>query len=278
LDAQFEVRLVGLYLQDIVDAAIILQQQAGKWVSGIQTGDTLDCKSVRDIFAENPQDCRVDLSDPRNGKFYFVYSATSDSHDPFDTFNYSMWDQWLIVHSQPVQSRTWASRAFLLKATANGKKPTNIKAHLQFFAKWKYALARRGVTLGPRRIFVTGPDGVRRLQHFDAMTVKGFMISYGGDCPDLAGVSNVMGHGNPNCRLTKFNISAVRVSAHQLSYSVLHGLHGKEFRLCSAAESIAKVAAVVAAEGTPQYEAESKKNGVKGHNQFYEGFLGPPYG
>ena len=227
LDVQLQARLSGLYLQDIVDTSIFLDQHARRWPAGIHSGDTTDCESVREIFRRHPQDCRVDLSDPSHGKIYILYTVTSDSHDPFDTFQYSMWDQWLVVHNQPVQSRTWASRPFLLKATADGKKPTNLKSHLQFFAKWKHQFANNGIVLGPRRLFVTDSGGSRRLQQFDKISVKGFMISYGGDCVDLSAIMNIMNHANPNCRLTKYNISAVRMSSHQLAYSALHGLHGK---------------------------------------------------
>jgi len=104
------------------------------------------------------------------------------------------------------------------------------------------------------------------------------MISYGGDCIDLTAVMNIMGHANANCRLSKYNISAVRLSSHQISCSVVNGLAGKEFRLLSGAESIALVSKVADAAGTSAYTASAKSYGVKGHNIFYEGIQGAPYG
>lgn len=138
LDLQLRQRLDGMYLQDVVDTSLRLQPT---WKAGKYSGDTLDSERVREIFRQEPN-CRVDLSDPRHGKLFILYTITSDSHDPFETFNYSMWDQWLVVHNQPAESRTWASRPFLLKVTADGKKPRNLKAHLEFFAKWKHDFAK----------------------------------------------------------------------------------------------------------------------------------------
>jgi len=116
------------------------------------------------------------------------------------------------------------------------------------------------------------------LQQFDTISVKGFMISYGGDCVDLSAIMNIMNHANPNCRLTKYDISAVRLSSHQLAYSALHGLHGKEFHLATAAESISLVQRVADAVGTASYKITAQSCGAKGHNIFYEGVQGPPHG
>ena len=277
LDQQMKRRLDGLYLQDVVDTSIFLCQHSRQWPVHY-SGDTLDCERVREIFRQHPEDCRVDLSDPTNGKIYLLYTVTSDGHDPFETFQYCMWDQWMVIHNQPVQCRTWPTRPFLMKIKCDGKKAANLKAHLQFSAMWKHRLATEGIELGPRKLFVTDSDGRRSLKHFENITVKGHMISYGGDCVDLSVVTNIMNHSNPNCRLTKFNISALRVSAHQLAYSVFHGLRDKEFRLLTSAESIHLVQGVVDAVGTSAYKATAQSCGAKGHNLFYEGVRGLPYG
>jgi len=276
----FRVRLDGLYLQGVVDTSISLGRRAQQWDPGNYSGDSLDCQRVRELFRQYPEDCRVDLTDTHDGKIYILYTVASDSHDPFSTFQYSMWGQWLVIHNQPVQCRTWASRPFLLKITTDGQKPSNIKARLKFFSMWKHKLASEGIALGPRKLFVTDEQGMRKQQHFDNITVKGFIISYGGDCPDLTAVMNTMNHANPNCRQTKFDISAVRLSSHQLAYSAVHGLHQKEFRVLTGAESILLVNQVEDAAGTSKaaYKAASRSCGAKGHNLFYEGFKGAPYG
>jgi len=82
-----------------------------------------------------------------------------------------MWDQRLVIHNQPAECRTWACRPFLLKVTADGRKPKNIKAHLQFFAGWKHRLATSGIALGPGRTFVTDGTGNRIYQKFANVTL-----------------------------------------------------------------------------------------------------------
>ena len=127
-DEQLKERLDGMFLQDIADTSFILDSQLRpNFRPNYFSGDTLDCASARSIYGQFADSCRIDLSDRRLGKMYFLFTVTSDGHDPFSTFNYSLWDQWLMIHNQPIHKRLWSSRAFLLKLTCGGQEGHKLK-------------------------------------------------------------------------------------------------------------------------------------------------------
>ena len=271
LDQQFQLRLNGMYLQDIIDASVMLDTGFPNLDPDYFSGDTTDSQKARMLRSDN--NMRIDLTNRKDAKVYIMYTISSDAHDPMATFNYSLWTQWLTIHNQPIARRTWGSRAFLMKCTTNGDKPTDMNSHLEFSVMWVHKLATTGVPLGKRDIFVGDPNrsGARELVHFENVTLHGYLLNYNGDCIDLTQVMNCMGAANANCCLPFSNLSAVRISPRHLSFSASLLLKREEFQVKSSAESEAHVKIVEDSKGTPNHKTTCQQYGAKGKNVFYTG-------
>ena len=82
---QLQVRLKGIYLQQVVDTSFKWEQDTANW-GATYSGDTLDCQAVCDLHAKHQM--KTDLSNTTQGKIYLIYSVSSDSHSMY-TFDYA---------------------------------------------------------------------------------------------------------------------------------------------------------------------------------------------
>ena len=80
LKAQFNIRLKGIYLQDIIDSCQNLDRERLFWRDGQYSGDTTDCKRARELFDRHG----LSVVD-RDGRLhiYVLCTVTSDGHSPY---------------------------------------------------------------------------------------------------------------------------------------------------------------------------------------------------